>query len=77
LLPVDIRKDPLSLLQGMQQFVEHRIQLIDIKGIDEFVAKAGGRKRYDHNRAGKEHYADIVEATRNVLQLIIGGVITV
>jgi hypothetical protein len=38
LLPVDIRRDPRFVLQAVQRFIEHRVQLIDVKGVSEFLS---------------------------------------
>jgi hypothetical protein len=51
LLPIDIKKDPLGVLGAVGHFVEHRIQMTEIKGVCEFL---GGGKKDRHNRVGKE-----------------------
>lgn len=35
--------------------------------------KEDGSHVHHHNRVGKEHYADIIEITRNVINLILSG----
>jgi|LauGreDrversion4_2_1035121.scaffolds.fasta_scaffold36968_5 hypothetical protein len=72
LLPVDIRRDPRFVLQAVQRFIEHRVQLIDVKGVSEFLSK-----KSSHNSVTKEHYADILNLTSNVIHLIMDGYIPV
>ncbi len=51
-----------------------------MKGLDEFLRKKhrqGEQRVHVHNRVGKEQYADIIETTRNVLLLIVEGIINV
>ena len=40
---MDIRREPLTLLSGVQQFVEHRIHLMEVKGLAEFLKGQAGR----------------------------------
>lgn len=51
ILPIDIKRDPMGVLGAVGQFVEHRIQLTEIKGVCEFI---GGGKSGEHNRVGRE-----------------------
>jgi hypothetical protein len=68
---VDIKKNPEGILQAMQKFIEHRLQLISIKGLEEFLRShhrhANGSRAHFHNRVGKEQYADLLEITRNII----------
>lgn len=60
---------------GVERFVEHRIELLSVKGLEQFLMK--GTSQQAHNRVGKDQYADIVEITRNVLSLVLEGGISV
>jgi len=53
LLPVDIRKNPLLALQAVQRFIEHRLMLVDIKGVQEFLTPRSGGT-INHNVATKD-----------------------
>lgn len=47
-------------MKGVEEFISHRTQKVE------------GRV-HAHNRVGKEHYADVIEITRNVLNLVLQG----
>ena len=71
-LPVDLRKQPVYVLKGVQKFIEHRIQLLEVKGLEEFLLSKG-RNQLSHNRVGKEQYSNIMDISRNVLNLVLSG----
>ncbi|CDW74007.1 zinc finger family protein [Stylonychia lemnae] len=70
LLPIDIKKQPLVVLRGIESFILHRIQLIDIKGTQEFL------KRSRHH-VGIREYSNIIDIAGNVVKLILDGEIKV
>lgn len=47
-----------------------------MKGVEEFL-KSHSHKAGLHNRVGKDQYADIIETTRNVINVILDGTIPV
>lgn len=86
-----MKKEPHLLINGVKRFIEHRIQLLEVKGVQEFLkthhthykgtegASAASEDKgvHTHNRVGKEQFADILEITRNVLQVVLEGAIQV
>ena len=67
---------------GVQRFVEHKIQLLELKGLEEFLKKhhtsqVDDGRVHQHNRVGKDQYADIILLTRNVVMLVLEGGISV
>ena len=61
---MDIRKNPLETLRAVQQFVEHRVQLIDLKGLEDFLMRS-------RHKVGLMQYSRVLEMTVNVVSVIV------
>ncbi len=59
-LIIDIKKNPLLILESIQQFIEHRIQQLDLKNLSVYLS--------DHkHQVGLREYSTIIKLARNVV----------
>lgn len=67
---MDIKKNPASIIKATLKFIEHRIHLIDLKGIHEYLKKGS------HHQMTRNDYADLLLMTSNTVKLVLEGAIS-
>eukprot|EP00347_Sterkiella_histriomuscorum_P017752 403348132 len=63
-LLIDIKKEPLEALEVVSDFIEHRLQLIDIKGTQEFLKPS-------KHHVNRDQYETILDMTYNLVKIVM------